>query len=147
MNTVITIIIIAAIVGMASAGWLMLIIRSASKKVSNKAVLERWLRMQGLLFIVFMFSCSPGKMVGTGYLVSVKQAGKTEILKVHTRHEADSIYNALVYPEPLGKHDPSFEFENSETFIYVEKKGIYERNGKRRWRVYDSQLDSLTNKK
>jgi len=125
MNTVITIIIIAVIVGMASAGWLMLIIKSKSKKVSDKAVLKRWLKMQGLLFIALMFSCSPGQLVGTGYMVSVKQEGKTEVLKVNTRAEADSIYNALVYPEP---------------FIYIEKKGIYEKKGKTKWRVYDEKL-------
>jgi hypothetical protein len=140
MNTVITIIIIAVIVGMASAGWLMLIIKSKSKKVSDKAVLKRWLKMQGLLFIALMFSCSPGQLVGTGYMVSVKQEGKTEVLKVNTRAEADSIYNALVYPEPLGRHDPFYEFRNSETFIYIEKKGIYEKKGKTKWRVYDEKL-------
>lgn len=143
MKAALTIVIIAVIVGIASGAWLMIIVMAASKKVKDEAVLKRWLRMRGLLLIavVLMAGCSPGKMVGTGYLVSVKQDGHTEIQKVATRHQADSIYHATVGTDPLGNDDPFFEFRNSELFIYIEKKGIYERNGKRRWKVYDEELD------
>jgi len=148
MKAVLTIVTIAIFVGLASAAWLMVLIAITSKKVSDKAVLKRWLRMQGLIIVavVLITSCSPGQLIGTGYLVSVKQHGKTEILKVATRHEADSIYRAAIGTDPLGKEDPFYEFRNSETFIYIEKKGIYERNGKLRWKVYDEKLDSITNK-
>lgn len=101
--------------------------------------------MRGLLIIsvVLLHGCSPGQLVGTGYLVSVRQNGKTEIMKVATRHEADSIYLSVVGSDPLGSEDPFYEFQNSETFIYIEKKGIYERNGKRRWKMYDEKLNNL----
>jgi len=141
MKVIYLIITISVFVGLAAAAWLMAIIMIASKKVPNKAVLKRWLRMQGLLFIAFMFSCSPGQLVGTGYLVSVKQNGEITNHRVDTRAEADSIYNALVYPDPLGKHDPFYEFRNSELFIYIEKKGIYEKNGKTKWKMYDKKLE------
>lgn len=147
MNAILTILIVSIFVGLASAAWLMVIIMLTSKKVKNKAILKRWLQTRGLLglAVVLLVSCSPGKMVGTGYLVSVKQHGKTEIMKVNTRHEADSIYRAAIGADPLGKEDPFFEFRNSETFIYIEKKGIYERNDKRRWKVYDEELEASPN--
>ncbi len=143
MNAVLTIVIVAVFIGLASAAWLMALIMITSKKVKEKAVLKRWLRMRGLLIIsvVLLAGCSPGKMVGTGYLVSVKKDGHTQIQKVATRHQADSIYRATVGTDPLGKDDPFFEFRNSELFIYIEKKGIYERNGKRRWKIYDEELE------
>jgi hypothetical protein len=145
MKAFLIIIILSAVIGLSSVAWLVLLVITLSKKVKNKEVLKRWLRMHIVLvsaYLLLVAGCSPGELVGTGYLVSVTQQGQTTNHRVDTRAEADSIYREAVGADLMGELVPFFEVKNSEVFIYVEEKGIYQRrpDGKRRWRVYVEEL-------
>ena len=98
------------------------------------------------ILLNFITSCTgPGEMIDIGYLVSIKENNKTQIYRVSdlTEVEQTILESTHIELKPfslIGKKDPFFEFRNSEVFIYIEKKGIYEKRGKERWRIYDRKL-------
>jgi hypothetical protein len=111
-------------------------------------------RMKNYLLIVACYlllvaGCAPGEMVGTGYLVTVEHGIQTKWERLENTAQVDSFVFAktgialqadnLIVPEY-----PFYQFRNGEFNIYVEMQGIYQRqeNGKRRWRVYDEELES-----
>jgi hypothetical protein len=100
-----------------------------------------------ILLIILLISCSgPGNLIGTGYLVSITENNHTDVFRFDNVSLAETmIFDSTgiqVEAEKLiGKNDPYFEIKNSEIFIYVEKKGIYEKRGVQRWKIYDSQLE------
>lgn len=156
MKTVLIIGFVCVFVGLASAGWLVAIVMAAGKKVKNEAVLKRWLRMRGLLIILaaLAVSCSPGEMLKTGYLVSIDQnePREFEYKRFETTDSVDTwIANKtqlqLSTPEMITDNPPFYDFSNGQYFIYVEKQALYQRpGGKTHWKVYDEELESLTNK-
>lgn len=94
-------------------------------------------------------SCSPGQMVGTGYLVTVEEGIQMKWEKVETASEADRFIfektGLQVKTDSLiGTTYPYWDMKNGRKYIYVGKQGIYQRRpgGKKRWRVYDEQLES-----
>jgi len=96
-----------------------------------------------LVFLLISTSCTgPGQLIDTGYIVSITENNQTNIHRFNSALQAEKMLNdsAGIYieiDEFFGKKNPFFELKNSELFIYVEKKGIYEKNDKIRWRVYD----------
>jgi|GEM_PF-3320068 len=156
MEEVIIILIVSVFVGMASFAWLMIIVISATKKATNEAVLKRWLKRNGLLIIavVLMAGCSPGKMLNTGYLVSIDTKEPREFV-LERFESADSVDTfilentgiELCTPELISAYPPYYDVRNGEYYIYVEKQALYQRpGGKTHWKVYDETLDSLTKK-
>jgi hypothetical protein len=100
-------------------------------------------------YLLLVAGCAPGEMVGTGYLVTVEHGIQTKWERLENTAQVDSFVFAktgialqadnLIVPEY-----PFYQFRNGEFNIYVEMQGIYQRqeNGKRRWRVYDEELES-----
>lgn len=150
MNLIITILIVSVFVGLASAAWLMVIIMIASKKVKNKKVLERWLRIHiAMAAIALIAGCSPGKMLNTAYLVSIdtKEPRDFKWQRFSTADSADAYIFKITQLE-LSTHrlistDPPFyDVRNGRHYIYVEKQSLYQRpGGKTHWKVYDEKLD------
>ena len=95
------------------------------------------------LFCASVFSCTPGKMVGTGYLVTVTEGRKTVGLKTESVQQVDNFIldkTGLMFNTPDLIDNPMlfYDFRNSNYYVYVEKKAIYQRreNGKKQWRTY-----------
>jgi hypothetical protein len=145
--------------GLASGAWLILLITIASKKVKNKEVLKRWLRRQHLLmlasvFLILVISCAPGKMVGTGYLVSINTKKSKDFVwkRFDTTDSTDSFIFRKTQiqvstPDLISNNPPFYDVRNGQYYIYVEKQAEYQRHGgKRHWKVYDEKLDCLTDK-
>lgn len=100
-----------------------------------------------LVILLFLAGCAPGRMVGTGYLVTVQHGIKTNWDKVETPQEADAFvwkHAGLNFDTDsiIGDHYPFWTFRNGTVEVYVEKKGVYEKRpyGKKRWKMYDEEL-------
>jgi hypothetical protein len=98
-------------------------------------------------------SCSPGQMVGTGYLVTVEEGIQMKWDRVETAEQADRFVfektGLQVKTDSLiGTTYPYWDMKNGRKYIYVERKGIYQRRpgGKKRWRVYDESLTPALSK-
>lgn len=105
--------------------------------------------MKKIIFIslLILSGCAPGKMIGTGYLVTVQRGIRTEWQKVETAQQADQFvhqHTGLSFNTDtlLGSYLPFWTFRNGTLEIYVEKKGIYEKKtgAKKRWKIYDKEL-------
>ncbi len=89
-----------------------------------------------ILLILIFRGCSPGNLVTTGYLVGVDNYAENEIEIEHFQ-STDSVDNWITEktelqfhtPDLISEGPPYWEFNNEDFYIYVEKKGIYEKNG------------------
>jgi hypothetical protein len=109
--------------------------------------IKHW--VSALFILALTVSCSPGEMVGTGYLATVEEGIMVKWDRVETAEQADRFVfkktGLVVKTDSLiGDVLPYWDLEHGRQYIYVEKKGIYQRKprGKKRWRVYDEQLES-----
>jgi hypothetical protein len=109
--------------------------------------IKHW--VSALFILAVTVSCSPGKMVGTGYLVTVENGRMMKWEKVETAAQADSFIwektgLQVKTDRMLGNDLPYWDMKSGRRYIYVEKKSVYQRkpDGKKRWRVYDEELES-----
>jgi hypothetical protein len=100
-----------------------------------------------VLLLGLFFGCYPGKMVSTGYLVTVEKGRKTNVERFKTSAEVDSFVflktNLKINTDCIiGEKLPFYFFQNDVFFIYVEQQGVYQKKekGKSKWRVYDEEL-------
>ena len=112
--------------------------------------IKHWI--SALFVLAVTTSCSPGQMVGTGYLVTIEEGIQMKWDRVETAEQADQFIfektGLVVKTDSLiGTTYPYWDMKNGRKYFYVERKGIYQRreNGKKRWRVYDEQLEILNN--
>lgn len=156
MKAILTLLVVSALVGLVTVAWLVLLAVSLRKKVKNKAVLKRWLQIYLGLVPVFMLmaGCSPGEMVGTGYLVTVEKGILVKWDRLETAAEVDHFIRekaglTVNTDSLIGTDRLYYDLKNGDGwYVYVERQGIYQRkpDGKKRWRVYDEDLTPALSK-
>lgn len=106
-----------------------------------------------VLALVFSSCGGPGQLTGTGYLVTIEKGIMMKWDRLETAAQADSfIYQkaglTVKTDSLIGTDRLYFDMKNGDGwYVYVEQQGIYQRRpgGKKRWRVYDEELEISNN--